>query len=288
MRRLVSTAVIGALAIGAGTASSNQGAVVTAMVGDASAVSGGVAEQDALGDGETLELAEGGGCSILLDENGVVELCGGTRVSFETDSNRGVRIVKIDSGRLRMLVGPRTPGERIEIHTPAAIATILGTVVYVVVDPVTGASTFASSESQVEIQDREVASQGGVTIGALERLTVAPGEAHEKEALSPQQLDALGGCLLDFRDLALRAARSSREALAVERMLGVDGAAFELGFEPRDTDSGDLASEGVIDVTDTEEFRRNLPGDQTNPTPPDCEIHDPPIPGEHCDIGNPI
>lgn len=95
-----------------------------------------------------------------------------------------------------MLVESRASGERIEIHAPAAIATILGTVVYVAVDPVTGALTFASSQSQVEIRNREGTSQGSTTISAFEKLTVAPGEVHEKQTLSQQQLDALGGCLL--------------------------------------------------------------------------------------------
>jgi hypothetical protein len=46
-----------------------------------------------------------------------------------------------------------------------------------------------------------------------------------------------------------------------------------------------LASEGVITVTDTEEFRRDFQGDPVNPPAPDPDpdpqIPDPPIPGEH-------
>jgi hypothetical protein len=76
--------------------------------------------------------------------------------------------------------------------------------------------------------------QGSTTISALEQLTVTPGEAPEKMTFSQQQLDALGGCLLDFRELALRVARSNREGVAVDRMLDVDSAAFERALEEPD------------------------------------------------------
>jgi hypothetical protein len=44
----------------------------------------------------------------------------------------------------------------------------------------------------------------------------------------------------------------------------------------------------VIGVTDTEDFRSDFPGGLANPTPPDCEIHNPPIPGEHRNFRDPI
>ncbi len=298
MGHLLSTRVLAALLVAAGSSSADPGAVVTAVQGEARASDRSVTEQSAVEQAEAFEIEQEGGCSILLDGNAVVELCGGTRLSFDNDAKRGVRIVNVDAGAIRMLVEAREPGERIEIHTPAAIATILGTVVYVAVDSATGASTFSSSESRVAIENRETPGQPGTTIEALEQLTVAPGEAHEKRTLSREQIDALGGCLLDFRDLALRDARSKQEVVAIDRMLEIDQAAFEGSFEQREVSpeeiageelaGEELAREGILDVTDTDEFRRAYSEPPMNPDPPDCDVHDPPIPGEHCDFGHPI
>jgi hypothetical protein len=62
---------------------------------------------------------------------------------------------------------------------------------------------------------------------------------------------------------------------------------LERDFEKRSLDSRALASEGVSGVTDTEDFRCNFPGGLASPTPPDCEIHNPPIPGEHRNFRGP-
>ena len=59
---------------------------------------------------------------------------------------------------------------------------------------------------------------------------------------------------------------------------------MKVGRVRGETNPGGLATEGVIDVTDTEVFRRNFPGDPASLPPPDCEIHDPQIPGDHCDF----
>ncbi len=286
MRPLAALAALAATLIGTGAASSDEGAVVTVLAGGASTPARSLAERDALGDDELLEVAEEGGCAILLDRSAVIELCGGARVSFERDAGSDTRIVRVDSGELRLLVESAAERERMEIHTPAAIATILGTVVYIAVDPLTGASLFASYQSQVEVRNREGAARETTKIGASEQLTVAPGGTHEVKALSRAQLDALGGCLLDFRDLALRTARTVRESRAVERMLNIDSVIFEGDLEERERDSEDLASEAGIDVTDTEEFRRSFLEDSAAPPLPDCEVRVPPIPGEHCDFDN--
>jgi len=291
MRHSAPCAALAAILIAAAPAHSDEGAVVTVLAGGASTPARSLVERDALIDEEMLEVAEDGGCSILLDRNAVIELCGGTRVAFEKDASRGTRIVKVDSGQLRMFVESRPPRERIEIHTPAAIATILGTAVYIAVDPLTGASTFASYQSQVAIRNRGGAAQETTTIGASEQLEVGPDGVHEVKTLSRAQLDALGSCLLDFQDLALRAARSGQASSATERMLEIDSAVLERDLEERDlearpSESEDLASESVIDVIDTKEFVRSLPGEPTTPPPPECEIRVPPIPGEHCNFGD--
>ena len=240
---------------------------------------------------------------MLVDQSAVVELCGRTRISFARDPKRGNRIVNVEAGELRLVVEPREVNERIEIHTPAAI---LGTVVYISVDPLTGATTISSSDSQVNIRDRddeECTPRGlpaepgvppcaeGTTIGALEQLTVVPGERQQPvKKLSQQQIDELGGCLLDFRDLALTADRRSQETKAAQRLVELDIAASEpLAFESSEptTRAGtevETATEvdvelAPIDDRDQEEeiIEDLMMIDEPEPDPP-CDS----FPGEHC------
>ena len=210
MRRIfLCTAIVGTLTFQTGNAWAARDALLTSVAGEASNSSGALASHTELVDGDQLETGDESGCSILLDENAVVELCGQTRISFSTDKKRGNRIVNIESGTVRVIVEPREANERIEIHTPAAIATILGTIIYVTVDPVTKETTFTSSDSRINIRERDdkdctpiglPAEAGipqcaeGTTIGGLEQLTVVPGEkVREKKEVSEQDLASLGG-----------------------------------------------------------------------------------------------
>jgi len=300
MRRIfLCTAIVGALALHAGSAWAAKDAFLTSVKGEASGSTGALASHAELGDDERLETGDESGCSVLLDESAVVELCGETRISFATDEKRGNRIVNVESGTVRMIVEPREPGERIEIHTPAAIATILGTIVYVTVDPVSGETTFTSSDSRVNIRERDdedcapiglPAEAGipqcaeGTTIGGLEQLTVVPGEKRrEKKQVSEQDLAALGGCLFDYHDLAAEVDRMAQANKATQRVVAADVAAVDLppvSIEEGptiETESGDDL-EAEIDPFDDpvqeEQIREAM-----EPEVPDCG----PIP---CDHGN--
>ncbi|MGE4609552.1 MAG: FecR domain-containing protein [Myxococcota bacterium] len=245
MRRIVLCwAIVGALTFQTGSAFAASDALLTSVKGAASSSTGALDSHAELGDDEQLETGDESGCSILLDRNAVVEVCGRTRISFTTDKRRGNRIVNVESGTVRLVVEPRQAGERIEIHTPAAIATILGTIVYVTVDPATGETTFTSADSQISIRGRDEvdctpaglpAEAGfpqcaeGTTIGSLEQLTVVPGEnQREAKQIKEQDLAALSGCLADFHDLAVTIDRASQEKQTVERVAAVDVAAVDL------------------------------------------------------------
>jgi hypothetical protein len=300
-RILLCTAVAGAFTLQAASAWAAKDAQLTSVKGAASVSSGALASHSEVGDDETLRTGNESGCSILLDQNSVVELCGQTRISFATDARRGNRIVNVEAGTLRMFVEPRKIGERIEIHTPAAIATILGTIIYVTVDPATGASTFTSSDSQVNIRDRNEKDcvpvglppeagtpecDKGTTIGSLEQLTVVPGERrHKKVKVSEQQLAELGGCLLDFHDLAAATDRLTLEAKAADDLSLADVAGLDLlppvslgnestSNEMQPDEDVDVELDPFDDPSQEEEVRKML--EMEIPVPCDS------FPGEQC------
>ena len=165
-----------------------------------------------ISDGEHVRLGEGDACSILLDDDAVVELCGETSVVFKRDRDSNRRIVSLDSGEIRIVVEPREFEERIEIHTPAAIATLLGTIVHVAVDPKTGETTITSAQSKVSVRSDESAVRGTTVLTAGEQVTVEPGDAPpaDPKRLDPEEVSALGGCLVNFHTAA--ADRDSRDS----------------------------------------------------------------------------
>ena len=221
-----------------------------------------------IADGEHVKLGEDGACSILLDDDAVVELCGQTSVVFKRNRDSNRRIVSLDSGELRIVVEPREFEERIEIHTPAAIATLLGTIVHVSVDPKTGETTISSAESKISVRSDQPTVRGTTVLAAGEQVTVEPGEAPsaKPKRLDPQEVSKLGGCLVDFHGSA--ADRDSRESgeRVMDRLTAFDasnagslpGAApsDRPGGPPRDGPGDPLTGqEGVCVATDCE---RNL------------------------------
>jgi len=209
-------------------------------------------ERSALVENGDLETGEAGGCSVLVDSNAVVELCGGTKVRFERNPEKGNRIVNVEAGEVRLVVEPRQAGERIEIHTPAAIATILGTVVYVSVDPVTGATTISSSQSNVNIRAKDELETDATMISANEQMTLVPGQAKGlKKLLTPEEVSELGGCMLDFHDIAVEVDRLPQQNRVATRVALVDTGVVDLppvttgGVDPVPPDTTDPVSGGT-------------------------------------------
>ncbi len=230
------------LSPGTGAAAPEAAARVTASVG--STISGGdpLGQGGSLDDGAEVETGDDGGCSLLVDEDAVMELCGSTRVELARKDGDpdGSRVVNLEQGEIRMVVEPRLGEERIEIHTPAAIATILGTIVHISVDAL-GVTTVASSAAKVMVTSADSSVPGSATVSAGEQVTVNPGSAPSAPVrLSSAAMAALGGCLIDFHAATVshassRAARGKVQAAvqaAIADATGPDVAAAAALIEP--------------------------------------------------------
>jgi hypothetical protein len=184
-----------------------------------------------LAEGEHVKLGEDGACSILVDRDALVELCGQTSLLLRRDERSNRRIVALDRGEIRIVVEPRAFEERIEIHTPAAIATLLGTIVHVSVDPTTGATTISSAESRVSVRSGDPHIPGTTIVDVSEQLTVMPGEAPPAapRRLDRDQLSELGGCLVDFHSAALGRDSHQHNLRVAERLTTPDIVAYGEG-----------------------------------------------------------
>jgi hypothetical protein len=215
--------LVAALAADAPAAGAAQGATVTAVTGNAGAGGVPIERQARLADGDSIQTGDDGACSVLVDEDAVLELCQGTslRLGHRDGRSEGPRVLELRRGEIRVLAEPRGPDQRIEIHTPAAIATILGSVVYVAVDA-TGTTTIASAESDVRIESsRRLGS--AVTLAAGQQVTIRPGAPVPRttQKWNPDA-SAADGCLIDFRAIAYDASRGRGDRRALDAITGQD------------------------------------------------------------------
>ncbi len=217
---------LGALAAGAPAPAAEPGATVTAVTGNAGAGGAALERQSNLADGDSLRTGDDGACSILVDQDAVLEVCQGTslRLGHRDGKSDGPRVLELRQGEIRVLAEPRGAAQRIEIHTPAAIATILGSVVYVSVDA-KGTATIASAESEVRVESaRRLGSV--LTLKGGQQVTVRPGVPLPRVAQTwDPNVSPADGCLVDFRAIAFDSARSRGDGRALDAITGQDALA---------------------------------------------------------------
>jgi hypothetical protein len=214
---------LGALAAGAPAPAAEPGATVTAVTGKAGAGGAPLERAVNLADGDSLQTGDDGACSILVDQDAVLEVCQGTslRLGRRDGTSGGPRVLELRQGEIRVLAQPRAAAQRIEIHTPAAIATILGSVLYVSVDA-KGVTTIASAESDVRVESsRRLGSV--LTLAGGRQVTVRPGAPLPRvtEKWDPNVSPA-DGCLIDFRAIAFDASRRRGDGRALDAITGQD------------------------------------------------------------------
>lgn len=193
---------------GPAVAGAAQGATVTAAVGSTRAGTEPLEQLGGVAEGEPVETAEDGGCSMLLQEDALVEVCSDTTLSLRERRPGGPRVLDVKKGNVKVSAESRLGDERIEIHTPAVIATILGTIVFVSVDAL-GVTTITSEVSRVMVASSNPALSRSTILEGGQQLVVKPGEPPpaKPERLDATRLAALGGCLVDFHALSLQSDR---------------------------------------------------------------------------------
>ncbi len=194
-------------------ARSDSGIRVTALDGDAHAGGEALDIHHEVSPGEPIETGDEGRCSVLLADAAILQFCSRTGLRVGEPGEQGASVVQLDRGELKATVGPRPAGDPLEIHTPAAIATILGTVVHVEVDPETGDTVISSLESRVQVKSSNPLATGTVIIEAGEQVTIRRGESPEsKRRFDRRRLASAASCTFDddFHRAAVRAQRASR------------------------------------------------------------------------------
>lgn len=234
LRPLTTLLLAGAFAwagagFGPAAAGAAQGATVTAAVGSARSGAEPLEQLGGVDEGEPLETGEDGGCSVLLEEDALVELCADTTLSLRERKPGGPRVLDVQKGDVKVSAEKRIGDERIEIHTPAVIATILGTVVFVSVDAL-GVTTITSEVSRVMVASSNTALSQATVLEGGQQLVVKPGEPPpaKPEVVDATQLAALGGCLVDFHALSLQNDRKDMLNSATDAISEADALTADL------------------------------------------------------------
>lgn len=265
--------------------------VVTSVQGEATAGGERLGPRSEVPAERVVATGPGASCSVLVDPVTVVQFCGETSLVLRADPVGRKRIVEVERGSTKAVVGPRTADEPFEIHTPAAIALILGTIVSTDIDPVTGATTFSVEEGQVRVQSSDPSVPGSVTVRAGEAVSVArgrpPGQVREVRSA---RLAGTVECLADalFHVSAVRTNRAERERAVTATIVAPDivddlppvAAAPEPVVEPPPSENPvvDIPIQPCqLDPTACGEVRELPPAIVVPPLPVCADI-----PGEHC------
>ena len=217
MGRRISLAVTALIAAGALLASGPAGAAITGTVtsvaGDASVGERPAEISDVVSEGENIVTGPEAACSVLVDKRALIQFCGKAAVRLRRDEDRNATVVDVLEGSTRTLAGPRSADEPLEIHTPVAIAAILGTILSVTVDPATNDATFALEEGSAKIDTRGPGPGRTIMLQAGQQITIhGDGRVSEVEPIRARDIAKEGDCLEDryFHGVSLEIARDER------------------------------------------------------------------------------
>ncbi len=209
--RLTSLAIISLTVVGLAAAAQASAEVrVTSVNGTSQSGGEPLVQHSSIASGETIEVEDDGVASIFA-ANTVVTLCNGAALIFNTEMQDGAQVLDISRGEIKASAAPRTGGSRLEIHTPVAIATLLGTAVHISVNPETGDSTITSLEHQVRVENVEEGVEGHVILSPGDQVVVRSKSAPDEVAkVDPGTFSRSSSCLDD--------AEVRRTAVLIEQM----------------------------------------------------------------------
>ena len=169
---IVSTSIVCLALAGAAQAAT----VLTATDGNVSTAGKQLEQLDEISSVDTVQVEDKGIASLVVANSAIVKMCHGATLGFDDDQGDGPSTLTLRNGQLKVSSEKRPTDNPLEIHTPAAIATLLGTELHVDVDPETGNSTFTSIDHQIRINSVDTPDGDGTVISAGERVVVRKGE----------------------------------------------------------------------------------------------------------------
>lgn len=192
----------------AGTASAVT--VMTSTTGNVSSDGASRGQHDILVASDRIDLEGNATASLIVDDAAIVRLCHGASLGFASDGGEGSGALDLRAGQLSVSSGKRAGDDPLEIQTPAAVATLLGTKAHLEVDLLTGDTVVTSLKNQVRVSGVGEFADQSVVLSAGEKVTIRKGFG--PGAVEPADLDSdssSSACLDDsrYRTAAVTSAR---------------------------------------------------------------------------------
>lgn len=184
--------------------------VLTSTTGNVSAEGKTLAQDDVLSTGDRIDLDANATASLMVGDSAIVRLCHGASLSFPSDPSGVSGALNLSTGQLKVSTSTRAGDDPLEIHTPAAIATLLGTEGHIEVDPVTGDTVVTSLHHEIRVNGLKGSADQSVVVAAGQKVAIrtgfGPGAVEAADVSSALQSSA---CLDDagYRIAAVADAR---------------------------------------------------------------------------------
>lgn len=214
-----------ALLLGVATGAAHAATVMTSTTGNVTANGIKVEQSAALNNYDEVKVEGNGLASLIVGDSAIVKMCHGAAMGFGSDLGSGPTALNLRTGHLKVSAGKRPTDSPLEIHTPAAIATLLGTEVHVVVDPASGDTTITSISHDIRVTGVSSEDKEGVVISEGQRVTIRKGgEPGAVETVAVAERTINSDCLSDarFRIAAVDTARRSYAADSVAQIASMD------------------------------------------------------------------
>lgn len=268
--------------IGAPSALAGIQAIVTSVDGNAKSGQTPVQLHSPVSLGSALVTDDDASCSVLIDRATVVQFCGRTSIRIVEDKARDITIVQIDEGSTRTTVAPRGLDNPLEIHTPIAVAVIVGTVITTTVEAITGDTTFEVAEGSIRVRSTDSADSSMVTVEAGESVTIRRGQPPERVTTYQGGGMNAQDCAGRLRMASVKTARKAREPDVTEEITKKDILPPAVSLPPAEAKPWPKVPTSVIDPIDPCSSPLLCGGvlDEIlkRPVIPTCGG----VPGEHC------
>lgn len=199
--------------------------VVTAIDGNVKASDEQLMQSDVVSSADEIVVEGSGIASLMVADSAIVKMCHGASLGFGEDQGSGPSALNLRTGQLKVSAEKRASDNPLEIHTPAAIATLLGTELLVEVDPTTGDTIFTSLDHDIRVNAIDSPDAEGFVISPGQSITVRKGmqpDAVENADLSA--IEASSHCMdaERFRIAAVSSARNDYGQQSLSQIAAMD------------------------------------------------------------------
>ena len=199
--------------------------VLTSTTGNVTTESANLAQDDVLAPGDRIELEGNATASLMVDDAAIVRLCHGASLGFLGDPDGSPSAMHLRTGQLKISAGERTADDPLAIHTPTAIATVLGTEAHLAVDLLTGDTVVTSLDRDVRVAGIGDFAHQSVVISTGQKVTIRKGSGPGGvEAADIASASFSSACLDDsrYRVAAVKTARHTYGKSSVQMIAMMD------------------------------------------------------------------